>query len=53
MRCSYGLNEVLTDVEIAALFTGQSYDDLLKACKAARHSGGTEDFSVIVLALQD
>ena len=51
LLCSDGLNEVLSDVEIAALFIGQSDDDLRNACKAARRAGGTDDFSAIVLAL--
>lgn len=53
LLCSDGLNEVLSDVEIAALFISQTDDDLLNACRAARRAGGTDDFSVIVLALQD
>jgi len=47
-----GLNEVLSDAEIAALFVGNSDEDLLNACKASLRAGGTDDFSVIVLALQ-
>ena len=48
--CSDGLNEVLSDAQIAALL-GQdhSVDGLLNACKASRRAGGTDDFSVIVL----
>lgn len=53
LLCSDGLNEVLSDVEIAALFISNSDDDLLNACKAARCAGGTDDFSVIVLARLD
>lgn len=53
MLCSDGLNEVLSDVEIAALLVGHSDDDLLNACKASRRAGGTDDFSVIVLTLED
>ena len=53
LLCSDGLNEVLSDAEIAALLVGHSDDDLLNACKASRRVGGTDDFSVIVLTLQD
>ena len=53
LPCSDGLNEVLSDAEIAALLVGHSDDDLLNACKASRRVGGTDDFSVIVLTLQD
>ena len=53
LLCSDGLNEVLNDAEIAAFFIGNSDDDLLNACKAARRAGGADDFSVIVLARQD
>ena len=52
LLCSDGLNEVLSDAEIAALLVGHSDEDLLNACKASRRVGGTDDFSVIVLALQ-
>lgn len=52
LLCSDGLNEVLSDVEIAALLVGSSDKDLLNACKASRRAGGADDFSVIVLALQ-
>ena len=52
LLCSDGLNEVLSDAEIAALLVGSSDEDLLNACKASRRAGGTDDFSVIVLALQ-
>jgi len=34
------------------LGVGNSDEDLLNACKASRRAGGTDDFSVIVLALQ-
>lgn len=53
LLCSDGLNEVLSDVEIATLFIRNSDDDLLNACKAARRAGGTDNFSVIVLARLD
>lgn len=52
LLCSDGLNEVLSDAEIAALLVGNSDEDLLNTCKASRRAGGTDDFSVIVLALQ-
>lgn len=50
LLCSDGLNEVLSDVEIAALFGGHSDEHLLNACKASRRAGGRDDFSVVVLA---
>lgn len=53
LLCSDGLNEVLSDAEIAALLVGHSDEDLLNACKASRRAGGTDDFSVIVLTLED
>lgn len=49
LLCSDGLNEVLSDTEIAALFVGNSDEDLMNAYKASRRAGGTDDFSVIVL----
>lgn len=52
LLCSDGLNEVLSDVEIAALLVGNSEEGLLNACKASRRAGGYDDFSVIVLTLQ-
>lgn len=52
LLCSDGLNEVLSDAEIAALLVDSSDEDLLSACKASRRAGGADDFSVIVLALQ-
>jgi len=52
LLCSDGLNEVLSDAEIAKLLVGHSDNDLLNVCKASRGAGGTDDFSVIVLALQ-
>jgi protein phosphatase len=52
LLCSDGLNEVLSDAEIAKLLIGHLDDDLLNVCKASRCAGGTDDFSVIVLALQ-
>ena len=48
-----GFNEVLSDAGVAALFLGNSDEDLLKACKASRRAGGGDDFSVIVLTRQD
>lgn len=51
--CSDGINEVLSDVEIAALFISNSDDDLVNACKAARRAGGADDFSVILLTRLD
>lgn len=51
LLCSDGLNEVLSDAEIAALLVGNSDEDLLNACKASRCAGGADDFSVIVLTL--
>jgi serine/threonine protein phosphatase PrpC len=53
LLCSDGLNEVLSDTQIAHLLAGHSADDLLKACKASRRAGGRDDFSVIVLELSD
>ena len=50
LLCSDGLNEVLSDAEIAALLAGDSVEDLMNACKASRRAGGTDDFSVIVLS---
>jgi protein phosphatase len=47
--CSDGLNEVLSDTEIAKLLVGNSVEDLLNACKASRRAGGTDDFSVMTL----
>ena len=52
LLCSDGLNEVLSDVEMATLLSGNSAEDLRNACKAARRAGGTDDFSVIVLTLR-
>ena len=49
--CSDGLNEVLSDPDIAALLVSGSDEDLLNACKASRRAGGTDDFSVIVLTV--
>jgi len=52
--CSDGLNEVLSDAQIAALLgKDHSVDGLLNACKASRRAGGTDDFSVIVLSVTD
>ena len=52
LLCSDGLNEVLSDADIATLLAGHSDDDLLNACKASRRAGGADDFSVILLTLQ-
>ncbi len=49
LLCSDGLNEVLDDAHIAALFVNESEAELEDACKAARRAGGSDDFSVIVL----
>lgn len=49
LLCSDGLNEVLSDSEIAALFAEKSDEALLKAYMASRRAGGVDDFSVIVL----
>ena len=48
-----GLNEVLSDAEIAALLVGHSDDDLLNAYKALHRVSVSHDFSMIVLTLQD
>jgi len=50
LLCSDGLNEVLSDAEIAVLLVSDSVEYLLNACKASRRAGGTDDFSVIVLS---
>lgn len=52
LLCSDGLNEVLSDAEIAALLVGNCDEDLLNACKASRRAGGADDFSVIVLEIK-
>ena len=49
LLCSDGLNEVLSDTDIATLLVGHSDDDLLNVCKASRGARGTDDFSVIVM----
>jgi protein phosphatase len=49
--CSDGLNEVLSDTQIANLLVSHGEDDLLNACKASRRAGGTDDFSVIALEI--
>jgi serine/threonine protein phosphatase PrpC len=49
LLCSDGLNEVLSDTEIAELFTENSGKALIKAYIAYRRAGGTDDFSVIVI----
>ena len=51
LLCSDGLNEVLSDTQIANLLLSHGEDDLLNACKASRRAGGTDDFSVIVLEI--
>jgi len=53
LLCSDGLNEVLSDTQIAMLLAGHSEDDLLNACKASRRAGGSDDFSVIVLTFRN
>lgn len=50
LLCSDGLNEALDDAQIAALFANESETDLAEVFKAARRAGGSDDFSVIVLA---
>lgn len=50
LLCSDGLNEALDDVQIAALFANEYEADLVNVFKAARRAGGSDDFSVIVLA---
>ena len=49
LLCSDGLNEVLSDADIAALLTGHAGEALLNACKVSRRAGGTDDFTVILL----
>ena len=49
LLCSNGLNEVLSDAEIAELFTEKSGKALIKAYIASRRAGGKDDFSVIVI----
>jgi PPM family protein phosphatase len=49
LLCSNGLNEVLSDTEIAELFAENSGKALIKAYIASRRAGGTDDFSVIVI----
>jgi PPM family protein phosphatase len=49
LLCSDGFNEVLSDTEIAALFVGDSDEDLMNVYKASCRAGGLRDFSVIVL----
>lgn len=51
LLCSDGLNEILSDTQIATLLVNRGEDDLLNACKASRRVGGTDDFSVIVLEI--
>ncbi len=53
LLCSDGLNEVLNDTEIAKLLVGNTIEDILNDCKASRRTGGTDDFSVIVLDRQE
>lgn len=47
-----GLNKVLSDAEFTSLLVDRSDEGLLNTCKASRRAGGSDDFSVIVLALQ-
>ena len=49
LLCSDGLNEVLSDAEIAELFAENSDKALIKAYMASRRAGGRDDFSVIVI----
>lgn len=49
LLCSDGLNEALSDTEIATLFAGNSDEDFMNAYKASRRAGGSDDFSVILL----
>lgn len=49
LLCSDGLNEVLSDAEIAELFAENSGKALIKAYMASRRAGGRDDFSVIVI----
>lgn len=50
LLCSDGLNEVLSDKQIAnGLASGTEATKLLDLCKQARRAGGTDDFSVAVL----
>ena len=49
LLCSDGLNEVLSDTEIAELFAENSEEALLKAYMASRRAGGVDDFSGIVI----
>lgn len=49
LLCSDGLNEVLSDAEIAELFAENSGKALTKAYMASRRAGGRDDFSVIVI----
>ena len=49
LLCSDGFNEVLSDTEIAALFVGNSDEDLMNVYKASCRAGGLRDFSVIVI----
>ncbi len=51
LLCSDGLNEALSDAQIAAaLAAGADAAQLLNLCKQARRAGGTDDFSVVVLS---
>ena len=51
LLCSDGLTEVLDDSELAAIFFGNSDEDLMNAFKAARRAGGRDDFSAIVIEI--
>ena len=51
LLCSDGLTEALDDTELAAIFFGNSDEDLMNAFKAARRAGGRDDFSAMVLEL--
>ena len=50
LLCSDGLNEALSDEQIGQLCAPEAGPvDLVRVYKGARHHGGTDDFSVIVL----
>ncbi len=53
LLCSDGLNEALDDAQIASHFANEFEAGLVNVFKAARHAGGSDDFSVIVLTQLD
>jgi PPM family protein phosphatase len=53
LLCSDGVNAVLNDAQVAALFAENSDEALLKAYMASRRAGGVDDFSVIVIEVID